>query len=177
MNPFRNFGVMPVLEDMRSIDVREWVRLGLLREQHFIADWNLGTRKIAGYICIPRGDHVYLSYYRQGGEPVTQLVQLAGTPCNFGGHRQWVRCPTCQSRRALLFLIRDRLICRECSHTPYYTQQVGDVDRLMHKRQKIEVRLDKRLRRITRERTFNDWVQVQDEIEQKVAGTNRSLWI
>ena len=174
---YRNFGVRPVLENMRRIDVREWVRSGLIHERHFIADWNTGTRKIAGYVCFPRGDRVYLSYYRRernGLAPVAQRIRLTRTPCNFGGHRHWFRCPRCQRRCALLYLVHDHLICRPCSRVPYYTQQCGDVDRLKHKRGKLDTRLDKRLRRKTRDRLIDEWIEIQEQIDHKIAGSNRS---
>lgn len=171
---YRNLGVRPVLEDMRGIDVREWVRGDLLSKKNFLGNWKVGNREVPGYGCIPRAGHVFVTYHRARETPAAQRIMLDTTPCNFGGERLWFRCPRCQHRCAILYLIRERLICRNCSQLPYLVQQVGAVNRLIHKRNKINARLGGNLPPKIRGQLQDELVKVEDQVYESMAkGTYR----
>ena len=54
-------------------------------------------------------------------------VSLDTTPCNYGGHRRWFLCPSCQRRSRILYMPpNSRLFaCRVCHNLTYRSQQEG----------------------------------------------------
>ena len=68
---------------------------------------------------------------RRDGQPwndLSQEIQLDRTPCNFGGSRDWFRCPDCRRRVCLLYL-DSRFSCRECLDLGYLSQRQLDWER------------------------------------------------
>lgn len=61
-------------------------------------------------------------------------VQLAWTPCAFGGHRAWWICPApgCARRVAVLYAGRN-LACRTCSGLAYRSQRETTADRAIRR--------------------------------------------
>jgi len=85
-------------------------------------------------------------YYRirfNGGEweTVEQAISFDRTPCNYGGHRMWFRCPRCWKRVALVYGTGKYFLCRHCYDLAYSSQQESLPDRLMRKARKIRTRL------------------------------------
>lgn len=56
------------------------------------------------------------------------VIQLAWTPCHFGGSRVWFVCPQCDRRVAVIYTIRD-LCCRHCYDLKYASQNMSEYDR------------------------------------------------
>jgi len=59
-------------------------------------------------------------------------VWLDATPCHYGGARTWFRCPHCQTRRAVLFLVDGVFACRACDDLAYAStreDETGACDR------------------------------------------------
>ena len=50
-------------------------------------------------------------------------IEVATTPCNYGGLRHWLVCPRCGQRRKDLFCDRDGWACRICLDLVYRSQQ------------------------------------------------------
>ena len=46
-------------------------------------------------------------------------VEITRTPCHFGGTRHWFVCPRCEGRKAVLYVIRGRMMCRICGGLRY----------------------------------------------------------
>ncbi len=85
--------------------------------------------------------YLALSYAFNAGdsepEQIDDQIQLEWTPCNYGGHRPWFRCPSC-SRRVMVLAPQKRLFrCRKCHDIPYGGQTEMWVDRLIRKARKI----------------------------------------
>jgi hypothetical protein len=138
-------------ESCRSIDVREWARLGYLRpHQPFI--WSL-TRdgKLSGGItvrtepdAVPRT--VVLSFRLRGSaggrlRSLEQRVRITWTKCHLGGWRPWFRC-SCGRRAAKLYdAAADFFACRHCCGLAYASQQLCTRDRLISSARKIRMQL------------------------------------
>ena len=50
---------------------------------------------------------------------ITEVISLTYTSCTFGGKRVWFLCPGCRSRRAVLFCLGGRFLCRVCHNLAY----------------------------------------------------------
>ena len=48
-------------------------------------------------------------------------IELASSPCNYGGQRYWFICPLCLRRAGIVYLTgkHGRFICRECGDLTY----------------------------------------------------------
>ena len=142
------------VEDCLSIDVRSWKREGALEPgrattavwyRYGRRDSSMGIRALHGA--------VELSYsVRPGGascrkEDVRYNVQLAWTPCNFGGERPWFLCPgkvngvACGRRVAKLYL-RDRyFLCRHCHDLAYASTRESGLYAAMRRCRRIRRKL------------------------------------
>ena len=98
---------------------------------------------IINYMMVEEGMVLNYRYRINGGEwqPVEQSIIFDRTPCNYGGHRTWFRCPRCGKRVALLYGAGKLFLCRHCYDLSYGSQQEGEIDRLMRKQRKIRERL------------------------------------
>lgn len=81
------------------------------------------TAKVAGVIW---GDFsfVRVSYWYKKNEwekkrEYVHQIQLASTPCHFGRERYWFLCPKCHQRRAILYIIAEKIQCRVCFDLSY----------------------------------------------------------
>ncbi len=95
-----------------------------------------------GFRC--ESDRLILKYKNkhQDGEweNIEDRIIFTWTPCNFGGKRQWFRCPSCQRRVAVVYGGK-YYRCRHCHNLTYSSQQESQPDRLMRKARKIRKRL------------------------------------
>ena len=66
---------------------------------------------------------------RQTGqnEVISYKLPWEATPCNYGGFRYWFLCPSCHSRRRVLYLPYESkyFACRKCYNLCYESQQEG----------------------------------------------------
>lgn len=62
---------------------------------------------------------VVLNFYIDQHIGQRQVVHLTETKCNFGGVRQWFKCPLCNKRVGKLFLLRGKYACRHCYDLTY----------------------------------------------------------
>jgi len=121
-----------------AIDVRDWQRRGFLARPggYFTWIWS----RFAITVCV-NVNHVVLKYSSESGEPHTESIQLAQTPCHYGGTRPWFLCPSCHCRCAKLFLRRGRFLCRVCHRLGYVIQVAARADRPRIMAQRIRLRL------------------------------------
>lgn len=128
--------------------------------------WTNGSTISLSY----RQTHLYLSYNRNG-EPVQQTIHVDTAPCHFGGVRHYFTCPGCQNRRYKLRLGGNGFYCRHCYRLPYYSQQCGYLDGLIHQKHKVEAQLqDKdrlRIRTTTRMKLIDQLCAMEDLIDQE----------
>lgn len=115
-------------EDVRSIDVRQLHRAGVLVPGS-VHGWNWlrnGQTTATVTICA-RTDHVVVSYQQswRGGPWLAHdnTIKLAWTGCHYGGQRPWWLCPTCGRRVALLYSGQGCYACRTCFDLAYRSQR------------------------------------------------------
>ena len=61
-----------------------------------------------------------------------QFISIEETSCNYGGARQWFRCPNCSHRRAVLY--GDPMFaCQKCKGILYQSQYESPRERLRSK--------------------------------------------
>jgi hypothetical protein len=59
---------------------------------------------------------------------IDQVFELETTPCNYGGLRYWFLCPSCGTRRGVLYFDCGGFECRECADLNYRSQQHTKTD-------------------------------------------------
>ena len=130
------------LEECHRIDVRYMNKRGLLKEG-MTGSLSWTTRgEPSGSISYRSYDgSLALSYAFTAGdsepEQIEDQIQLEWTPCNYGGHRPWFKCPSC-SGRVMVLARQGRLFrCRKCHEIPYGSQTEMKADRLIRKARKI----------------------------------------
>jgi hypothetical protein len=55
-------------------------------------------------------------------------VNITKTPCNFGGIRRWLLCPSCKKKSLLLYVV-NRFHCRKCQNLYHPSSSEGDLFR------------------------------------------------
>jgi hypothetical protein len=95
-----------------------------------------------------RPEQVTLLYRHRRGlggewEDVREPVELAWTPCNFGGERPWFICPgaSCGRRVAVFYGPGRYFLCRHCYDLSYQSQRENGIYRALHRAQDIRRRL------------------------------------
>jgi hypothetical protein len=146
---YRWQGSKTTVEECRRIDVRDWQRRGLLRSGTWFP-WGWYTRdgaQVASISVQVQQGRVFLGYcVRREGEAWQEIerpVELAWTPCHYGGQRPWFRCPGwgCGRRVATLYLGGGYFLCRHCLDLAYESQREDPATRLVSKAQQIRRRL------------------------------------
>jgi hypothetical protein len=71
--------------------------------------------------------------------PVVQRVQVAWTPCRYGGRRPWFLCPvtSCGRKCDKIYLKGGFFACRKCHRLAYASQREPVRQRGLHKARKI----------------------------------------
>lgn len=94
-----------------------WDKKGTIEEYYC-----LDVRKFHG---IKSEDWITVQYDWQG-EQLAQEVYFDWTPCNFGGHRKWLKCMLCGRKVAKLYLRGKYFACRHCHKLTYRSCQESD---------------------------------------------------
>ncbi len=140
----------PAAGSYRRLDVRKMVRTSCIKPgNRFGWEWrNDEGDQVASVGCAVNGDvsRLTVSYrWRRYGtserEEVNLPVRLATTPCNYGGVRWWFRCPCCNRRVAVLFIMGVMLRCVTCGRVSYASQRVDATSRAWMKQAKLEANL------------------------------------
>lgn len=130
------------VEHTRSIDVRVWRRLGILRA----GDGALWTWRDGADMTVEVEEGAVLLKHRLTGSQMTQAVPLVGTPCHFGGARVFFACPHCQRLVALLYLAPSTGFgCRRCVQLGHGCQFESEPARLLRQQRKAKARLTDRV--------------------------------
>lgn len=133
----------PFPEQFISLDIRELQREQLLEPEQA---YNLHQYK-SGYklgifsVCTHR-DCLELSFTacsQHYDSYMAQSIDIAWTPCHFGGHRPWFLCPSkqCNKRVAILYGPQP-MLCRHCRRIAYESQRENNIQRMLRKLRSIE---------------------------------------
>jgi hypothetical protein len=130
------------LLDVRRLEWEGLFRAGLAFPHQMIQN---GERTASIDLRVD-ADRVTLSYRYLSPESewqrVEKPVQLEWTPCNYGGHRAWFRCPaeSCGRRVAILYFV-GVFACRHCHQLAYWSQRCSASQASMRRAQAIRERL------------------------------------
>lgn len=134
-------------ESQNRIDIRLLKKWGHLNGNIVLGTWSWSqcgeeTGSI-GYRVDIEGITLNYRHRPRGGqwESVEQRIYFERTPCHYGGHRLWFKCPNCSRRVALLYGAGKYFLCRHCYGLTYSSQQESRPYRLMRKARKIRKRL------------------------------------
>ena len=106
----------PVVEGCLPLDIRRLNREG----------WRFGFRMLsftsgANISFVGTREALKLSYRASGG-PVDEAISVVRAAMHFGGSREFLLCPGCQKRFAILFCTARYFRCRRCNDMAYRTQ-------------------------------------------------------
>lgn len=127
-----SYSIKTTVESIKKFDIR-----GVRKRGHFISS---SIRYKMGEDFITLKCH-YRSSQGAERETVEKIVYFVKTPCNFGGYRLWLLCPSCSRRVAILYCPSRHFLCRHCCNLTYTSQQECREDRLRRKARKIRKRL------------------------------------
>ena len=140
----------PAAGSYRSLDIRKMVRTGCIKPHHWFGwQWsNEAGEKVASVSCAVNEyanqltvSYGWWRYDESEREEVRLPIWLTSTPCNYGGVRWWYRCPCCQRRAAVLFIMGGALRCATCGRVSYASQRGDAMDRAWIKQRKLEAKL------------------------------------
>lgn len=122
-----------------EIDVRKLAKAGCLgKDRKASCSMNWGNGCALALEC--SADCVELRY-AVAGESFHYAVQVAWTPCNFGGARPWFLCPSLRCGRRVAILYGGKhFLCRHCHNLAYPCQREELADRALRRANKIRVR-------------------------------------
>jgi hypothetical protein len=150
---WHRFGKKSTTDECHSVDVRYLHRNGLLKPgSWFTLRWSRAGRETGSIRGVVSGDNrpvqVTLLYRHRRGlggewEEIREPVELAWTPCNFGGERPWFICPGagCGRGVAVLYGPGRYFLCRYCYDLSYQSQRDNKMYRALHKAQEIREKL------------------------------------
>lgn len=135
--------------DYRALDVRHLQRRNLLRPGLiFSLDWTRNHEALTTIIVQTDTDKMVLNYRHQRADgewlDMEYQVWLDWKPCNYGGLRVWLLCPTseCGRRVEKLYLGRSgRFTCRHCNQLAYSSQRETVSDRALRLTRSIRGKL------------------------------------
>jgi len=152
------------VDDCLALNANRLAKMGLFSHAGTRASvkWGSGANIGLAYT----GDTLEL-LYSMDGEPNNQTVRITKAPCHFGGVRYYMHCPGCRKRRYKLHLANSGFYCRECYRLPYYSQQCGYLDGLIHQKHKVEAKLEsKNMRTTTRVRLIEQLCATDNRIDR-----------
>jgi hypothetical protein len=134
--------------DYRGMDVRWLHRRGLLKPgSDFTLRWSRNEVETGSVGGRATHDSIVLSYrHSRGGSDQwvskEYPVQLAWTPCNYGGLRSWFLCPApgCGRRVAVHYSV-DIFACRHCCRLAYESQRDQIYEWALSRAQSIRMKL------------------------------------
>jgi len=104
-----------MVEACPQLDIRKLNRRGLRFGWQFLTFTNGASVKFVGTAGALKFS------YQASGIPVEYEVSVVKTRMHFGGHREWLVCPRCRKRFAILYLADRYFACRQCSGLFYQT--------------------------------------------------------
>lgn len=133
-------------EESMPLDIRRLARAGVLKiGSDTVWQWSTGgrvhdtirIRSAPGAVILSNTDVPR----DQAPVPVEQHIQLAATPCTFGGQRPWFTCPACWRRVAVIYGAGRRFACRRCKNLTYESQAQRDGYSALNQAERIRKRL------------------------------------
>ncbi len=80
---------------------------------------------------------LFYDYGSPEKESIKQTINLAKTPCHYGGYRTWFVCGGCSKRVTKLYNGGKYFYCRKCYDLPYASQNEGKSSYLYTRKHKL----------------------------------------
>ena len=160
-----------VLEDLPKLDIANWSRAGVLVPGSlFDQPMSAGDEACGNVGVVVASDAMVHVLYTRADDPdhlVRVDIELIWTSCRLGGRRPWFVCPDCRCRCSKLYLLK-RLRCRRCCHLPYRSQTLTLAERVVHRAERLRLRLADRKQALARRRgkAASDLDHLEAEIAQ-----------
>lgn len=135
------------VESAIRLDIRYLKKRGMLHGGNHLLSWSWGGEVSSrAVIRVRAGESITVLckwYDNSVGmmETLNKTINLARTACPLGGTRQWLVCPHCSRRMAVLILAAPTLACRHCLDLSYSSQSEDMAYRALRRRNKIADRL------------------------------------
>lgn len=139
--------VRPVVGQLPAMDIRKWRVSGVLQPGKRFVAATMGQGTVRAVSARIRPQSVLFEFDAGATEfsPLlaTWSVQIARTPCYFGGSRIWFVCPmsTCQRRTTVLYAGQFCIACRQCLGLLYPSQYFDKTERAFAQLRRINDRL------------------------------------
>ena len=154
-----------VVDDCLALDSNRLARQGAFSGYHVATNvsWSGGSA-----ISVIYSQGTLQLQYNMRDKPNNQEVDVLESACHFGGVRYYFSCPRCFRKVCKLRFASTGFYCRQCNQLPYYTQQCGHLDGLIHKHKKLQTTLNdsskQTMRMNNRMRLTNQLCDVKDQI-------------
>jgi len=134
-------------EESKRLDIR------FMRKQGWLFDggsgtlsWSIGDKPNGSIGYTINQESIILNYdCKLYGETestaIKQTIFFETTACHYGGERQWLLCPHCNSRKEILYLHGMYFTCRHCANLAYQSQHEQALDRNYRQARKIRHKL------------------------------------
>jgi len=135
----------PNLEEVPQLDVRTLKRSGLFDQStsNGSIKWtNPGLQECALEYAYADSTTEYFLHRKDAPEAVSEHTFIDRTVCNYGGTITWFLCPSCGTRKAILYCASKRFLCRQCYELNYSCQNEVYPDRMIRKARKLRSKLD-----------------------------------
>lgn len=131
--------------ELASFDVRKVPQKIALVAVGARISWTWGKGQSLTGEVVPNGLDFRFKVRSGGGpwRPVSVLVGIEWTRCNYGGSRPWFLCPRCGRRVALLYLLSHGLGCRTCARLAYESQYEAPAWRLLNRAMRAQATFDR----------------------------------
>lgn len=135
------------IESCICLDIRYLKKHGLLNPNtKGTMRWSLCGRPTGCTHFQMLTDHLVLIFKylpREGSESTTMVqdIYFDHTPCNYGGYRQWFKCPGCYRRVTVLCLNGPDFRCRHCYNLAYLSQHQSSRHRAIYQKHKLGERV------------------------------------
>ena len=144
----RRHGAKSTTDDYRTLDVRRFMRAGVLRPGYSGGwQWTRNGEAVASIQMRTELDRVILTYrHRSGGgdwKDEQYPICIERTRCHLGGSRPWFICPAlgCGRRVAILYGV-GIFACRHCYQLAYASSSEEAGDRATRRADRLRARLD-----------------------------------
>ena len=104
-----------MVEACPRLDIRRLNRSGMRFGLQFLSYTSGASLSFVG-----RSEALKLSYL-SSGIPTQYEISVVTTRMHFGGHREWLVCPRCRKRFAILYIVDRYFACRRCNGLFYQT--------------------------------------------------------
>lgn len=134
-------------EDRLGLDVRWLQRNGcLLTLGKQTITWSMSGVEVGKAHLSSEHGWLNLSYRHQSSlglwQAVDCTVRIETTPCHYGGHRVWFRCPSAHcGRRIAILYVGSKVECRYCARLAFASQRESLDDRIARRIERIRDRL------------------------------------